>query len=82
MKAHNTTALAVVAMLGCGAAFAAPSATQSHNTAAANCVHQASQRKLSGNARTQYMKECRAGTSQAYLAFNENRHATKADLGG
>jgi hypothetical protein len=77
MKAHITTIVAV-AMLGCGAAFAAGSAQQARNaSAAATCAHQ-----TLGKAGRQHVNSCRAGQSRVYMAFNENRHATDADLGG
>jgi hypothetical protein len=60
------TAWAAAALLGCGAALAAeppaaPSATPVKHPTLKVCNKQADGKKLSGPARAQYVKDCRAG---------------------
>jgi hypothetical protein len=64
-----TAALAAVAILGCGAAFAAtgtatpaaPSATPVKHTSVKACNKQADGKKLTGADRTAFVKSCHAG---------------------
>jgi Spy/CpxP family protein refolding chaperone len=65
-----TTALAAIAILGCGAAFAAdqaatspaaPSATPVKKMSMKACNKKADEQKLTGKERTQFVKDCRAG---------------------
>jgi psiF repeat len=61
-----TTALTAVAILGCGAAFAAdqpaaPSATPVKKMSMKACTKQANEKGLKGKEKTQYVKDCRAG---------------------
>jgi hypothetical protein len=65
-----TAALAAVAILGCGAAFAAnapaatpaaPSATPVKHTSIKACNKQADGKKLTGADRTAFVKSCHAG---------------------
>jgi Spy/CpxP family protein refolding chaperone len=61
-----TTALAAIAILGCGAAFAAdqpaaPSATPVKKMSTKACNKKADEQKLTGKERTQFVKDCKAG---------------------
>jgi hypothetical protein len=64
-----TTALAAVALLGCGAAFAAnaptaPSATPVAKHASLKaCNKKADEQKLTGKERSAFVKDCKAGKS-------------------
>jgi hypothetical protein len=63
-----TTALAAVAILGCGTAFAAdqptaPSATPVKHLSMKACNKQADAKKLTGKERSQFVKDCRSGKS-------------------
>lgn len=69
-----TAALAAVALLGCGAAFAAdapattakpatPSATPVKHASLKACNKQADGKKLTGADRTAFVKSCHAGKS-------------------
>jgi hypothetical protein len=65
---HIATALTALAILGCGAALAddqpkAPMATPVKKA----CSKQADERKLTGKARADYLRECRARTAPAPL---------------
>ena len=60
------SALAAVAIVGCGAAIAAeppaaPSATPVKHPSVKVCNKQADARQLTGSAREQFVKDCRAG---------------------
>jgi psiF repeat len=60
------TALAVIALAACGPAFAAerpaaPSATPVKHPSLKVCNKQADAKKLTGEARAQFVKDCRAG---------------------
>ncbi|TLY62617.1 MAG: phosphate starvation-inducible protein PsiF [Gammaproteobacteria bacterium] len=62
------TALAAVAILGCGAAYAAdqpaaPSATPVKKMSLKACNKQAEEKKLTGKERSAFVKDCRAGKS-------------------
>ncbi len=72
------TATTTAAILGWGAAFAAGSAG-GHSSGLCN-TGQVSQANHA--AAQQSRAKCRAAVARAYLAYNENRHATDADLGG
>ena len=59
-------ALAVIAMVGCGAALAAeppaaPSATPVKHPSLKVCNKQADAKQLTGDARSQFVKDCHAG---------------------
>jgi Spy/CpxP family protein refolding chaperone len=63
-----TTALAALAILGCGVAFAAdqpaaPSATPVKHPSTKACNKMADQKKLTGKERSQFVKDCHAGKS-------------------
>ncbi len=76
------TATTTAAILGWGAAFAAGSAgahAGGHSPGVCN-TGQVSQANHAGT--QQSRAKCRAAVARAYLAYNENRHATDADLGG
>ena len=58
------TALAAVAILGCGAAYAAdqpaaPSATPVKKMSSKACNKQADEKKLAGKERSAFVKDCR-----------------------
>jgi hypothetical protein len=60
------SALAVIAIFGCGAAIAAeppaaPSATPVKHPSLKVCNKQADTKQLTGPARAQFVKDCRAG---------------------
>jgi hypothetical protein len=65
---HIATALTALAILGCGAALAddqpkAPMATPVKRMSVKACNKQADERKLTGKARADYVKECRSRTA-------------------
>ena len=62
---RTVIALAAIAIVGCGAAAAdqpaAPTATPVKHPSLKVCNKQADAKQLSGEARTQFVKECHAG---------------------
>ena len=70
-----SSALILTALLGASSAFAAsptsnsggtPTATHSSkSTSSKACNKQADEKKLTGDARTRFVKECRAGKAEA-----------------
>jgi hypothetical protein len=66
----TVTALAAIAIVGCGMAAAAdppaaPTATPVKHPSLKVCNKQADAKQLSGEARTQFVKDCHAGKSSA-----------------
>jgi psiF repeat len=64
------SALAVAAILGCGAAAAsdapaAPSATPIKHPTLKSCNRQATARKLTGKERAEFVKDCQAGKTSS-----------------
>jgi hypothetical protein len=66
----TVTALAAIAIVGCGIAAAAeqpaaPTATPVKHPSLKVCNKQADAKQLTGDARSQYVKDCHAGKSSA-----------------
>ena len=66
----TVTAFAAIAMVGCGIAAAAeqpaaPTATPVKHPSVKVCNKQADAKQLSGEARTQFVKDCHAGKTSA-----------------
>ena len=69
----SISALAVIAIVGCGAVIAAeppaaPSATPVKHPSLKVCNKQADAKQLTGDARSQYVKDCHAGKTSGKSA--------------
>jgi psiF repeat-containing protein len=79
---RTVIALAAIAIVGCGAAAAAdqpaaPTATPVKHPSLKVCNKQADAKQLSGEARTQFVKDCHAGKTSGKASGKSPQAASK-----
>jgi psiF repeat len=79
----TVTALAAIAIVGCGSAAAAdqpaaPTATPVKHPSLKVCNKQADAKQLSGDARAQFVKDCHAGKSSAKTSGKSSARSSEA----
>jgi hypothetical protein len=80
---RTVIALAAIAIVGCGTAAAvdqpaAPTATPVKHPSLKVCNKQADAKQLSGEARTQFVKDCHAGKTSGKASGKGTQAASKA----